>query len=548
MRQFHTIVPQNTVGQWVDAFNNNALAAADHTAYLGEILFSSVLYTGLETICGNKIEARKYVDLNGIFPEEFYFDNWYCYFRNENKIKLIEHQVIDLSDYKDNTLYFLFINSERGWRVSVNSTVESGDEIRICRFMIDTDGTFIQCYLTFPRFGYFGANDHYPELVGLDAEPLALMNLSREDGTINYNGFSFDEHSLPDSLKLNYRERIPLLFNSVDNKVYYGVTIVQDEEGNPVLDEEGRQVHTVSSQDTVYDCSFIINYENQTMENVPNNKYTVQRLLYDIYVDNFVVQYGEKYYDTIDDALNAVYSLSVPFPFTDVENNIVGNAYPMIGIIVCRSDFTDLTDPEQCRIVQIRSKSTDIRDTELLATDSYARSLISSLNRDFDVIRERVTSLEIRMTEAETELENHINDKGNPHNVTPEQLGMGSFRIPDSDPNAGTEPYVPGIMYTPATLPISTRTKQYIDAKVADINSKIDKLGDIYVRKVGDTMTGSLTINQSRDEFGLIVNGTKGAKLSQMTTTSGYITVNNIRFYVGNLPNGAPTGSYGVKG
>ena len=33
-RRFLTVVPSDTIGTWVDAFNNNALASSDHTWYL----------------------------------------------------------------------------------------------------------------------------------------------------------------------------------------------------------------------------------------------------------------------------------------------------------------------------------------------------------------------------------------------------------------------------------------------------------------------------------------------------------------------------------
>ena len=34
-RGFTTVAPTSTIGEWVDAFNNNALASTDHTWYLG---------------------------------------------------------------------------------------------------------------------------------------------------------------------------------------------------------------------------------------------------------------------------------------------------------------------------------------------------------------------------------------------------------------------------------------------------------------------------------------------------------------------------------
>ena len=37
-KDFYTVDVNDTIGDWVDAFNRNALASSDHTWYLGEML------------------------------------------------------------------------------------------------------------------------------------------------------------------------------------------------------------------------------------------------------------------------------------------------------------------------------------------------------------------------------------------------------------------------------------------------------------------------------------------------------------------------------
>ena len=75
-RDFETTGNANTISQWVDAFNNNALAASDAVFMMGEATFSSVLYTGLETI-GSGINAYKieaYKDISEDFKAVYTYN------------------------------------------------------------------------------------------------------------------------------------------------------------------------------------------------------------------------------------------------------------------------------------------------------------------------------------------------------------------------------------------------------------------------------------------------------------------------------------------
>lgn len=569
MRKFHTIVPQNTVGQWVDAFNNNALAAADHTVYLGEMLFSSVLYTGLETICGQKIKHHTYINTNGLHAEEFFFDNFYVYFRNENKIKLIEHQIYDLSEYSDNNLYFLFVNSERGYRVSVNSTVQDGDEVRLCRFQINTDGLIIQIFPTFPRFGYFGANDHYPEIEGLDVEPFEVNMLSRQDGRIDYDGMVFDYRPFPDNKKYEFKERISLLYNDQFNRINYDLIQLLDDEGNPIVDDNGEHLFSIGSYNTTVMANYIIDYDKNEFKKIGNELFTIQRILYDPYCDSLVIQCGNKSFKTMREALEAVYSANYPFPFSHIEKDkdddekfISGNAYPMLAVMVVKSNYSDLNDLDQCRIIQLRSKTVDFRDGELLATDSYARSLCLSLQQEVDELRKRVEDLEDRMDNMEDVFDKHIHNKlrpedndtydwehapfKNPHHVTVDDIGLGSFR----NVNPITDPTHPDYIrpdspyygyYTPATLPVSGPTQRAIDALKKEMDSKFRGLADKYLSKEYDDKTEyKLTIGNCSIKNDLNVG-------KQISTGYKYIKVGGIWFCVGELPDNAPNNSYGVK-
>ena len=90
-RDFYTVDVSNTIGTWVDAFNNNALASTDHTWYLGEMLYNGLLYTGRETIGGIPIQSLTNLNISSQSPQNLELDNFYLYFRDINKILLLSY-------------------------------------------------------------------------------------------------------------------------------------------------------------------------------------------------------------------------------------------------------------------------------------------------------------------------------------------------------------------------------------------------------------------------------------------------------------------------
>src|SRR5699024_2262284 len=127
MRQFSTIDVTSTIGQWVDAFNNNALASSDHTWYLGEMLYNGILYTGLETIGGIKIKSLTNTAISSVSPQNLELDNFYLYFRDINKVLLVDQVTFDLRPYMDGHPHFFYINSELGFRVSQEFKIEKNE-------------------------------------------------------------------------------------------------------------------------------------------------------------------------------------------------------------------------------------------------------------------------------------------------------------------------------------------------------------------------------------------------------------------------------------
>lgn len=638
MKAFQTIVPENTISQWVNAFNNNALASSDHTFYLGEILFSSVLYTGNETIGKRKIDFGKNLaeDFNNIYPDDLVIDNWYIYFRNINKIIFINDLHLDLTDptkyenYTTDDLYFVFLNSDLGYRVS-HSPIPRGEEARLFRFVCDGT-TFSQVITTFPRFGYFGSNGTFEEVLGLDLKPVPALSVGLNDGVIDYDGVSFTTHVRPDRFirDAEYQEAFSVVKGGrgycSNDIVYVGDTYVEvtsvnmdpdtydpwvngtsyssgDEvylpdygmyrsliENNTVkpgtdasawsfIDYLGVVTSVISTTDTVVytsgigleieaiktytpcnliyntrengldftsrssviDSSTYMDYTNNLYLDVPFGKYSVQRVMYDYLQDTLVFQYGDMCYDSMDDAVNAIYSVDYPFPYGTY-------IFPVLGFMCIKSGCTNVMDEEQCRFTQVRTRTSDIRDSELLATDDYARGLIADLSQLIKDLQKQVNAIRADLDATKKRLSSHISDYNNPHKTTPWNLVNGFNKDSWIDPNTNCP-------WKVEDLPLreGSPTKVYIDKEVAKINTTITNLKDVYVRKSGDTMTGTLTINK---DLALVANGTcnlgragivSANQVGAVKIMSQFIVCNGYSFFVGALPVGADTNkAYGI--
>lgn len=535
-RDFKTVTNSNTIAQWVDAYNNNALAGSDIAFMIGEATFSSVLYTGLETV-GNgvnsyKMESFKDVAPNfkAVFPDNLVLDNWYCYFRNINKFILVSQLHVDLTDYSkyDNNefvqgdLYHFFLNYELGYRIS-HSPIPKEGEARLFRF-IARDSYFTQLIPTFPRYFYSGDNTDYVKVTGMDVKAVTASGISTKTGLVDYDGISFDFHPVPDRKYYNevlapgftinnmgmgycvgdvigtndYSQNFLItdvkneadesnIWNAVTDYTegemvcwnYYWWTCQSDNKNQepaltspywlrgevagsiidgelttdpiqtklggkdgkvevgdvstpwPILynTEENKLDYTLVSK--TVDGSKIMDYTNNTLTDLDANKFTIQRIHLDYLKDILVIQYGNQEFESMKDALDAVYSLSFPF----VYNTYI---FPVLAYMIVRSDYTSLLDPDQCQIIQIHTSSTDIRESEYLATDSYARSLIDKQQKQIEALNMWLTNLQADHDKLKSDFDLHISNnlptpdsilKGtnpNPHRVTKTQVGLGN--------------------------------------------------------------------------------------------------------------------------
>ena len=477
-KDFYTISTASTVSEWVDAFNNNAIAGEYINDYLGDMLFNGMLYdpNNIPTIGGVPIASLTNIDLTttGASPDNIELDNFFLYFRDINKIKALDHVTFDITDYADNSLYLFYINSDLGFRIS-QSYDQHDDELCLFRFIVKDDLTFLQCYVTSQRFGtsVYDAAGEYFAVQGCKPVPLADMHLKLDNGLIKRSGIKFDYHLSPDLYKVEdrtipYNIRYITETNEVDFSILPGNTVITDK---------------------------ILDYTTDTLTTIDSG-FTAQRILYDVYSDCLVIQYGNSIYNTMDEALTSINNVSYPFPY-DVTYKPM---FIPLGVMFIKYDCDDLTDAEQCVIVQQTNITISPEQSVFFAEDAYARGKLEVIDNSIDLILQSLTNL--------TNIVNaHTTNTSNPHQVTKLQVGLGNVDNYSYD----------------------------------TIKSKIQNdLANNWIRKnVNDSTTGNLYIG----------GGVTIPSSAFLDNQASYIKVGGHRLYVGVNPSGisgASAGDYAI--
>ena len=157
-------------------------------------------------------------------------------------------------------------------------------------------------------------------------------------------------------------------------------------------------------------------------------------------------------------------NLDYPFPY----DNLV---YIPLGIMFIKEGATDLSDPEQCILVQHLNTTVNAGDSAFFAEDSYARGKLILVQQQLDDLKEKLKT-------TSDSLNAHLQDFNNPHKVTKDQIGLGNV------------------------------DNVSLDSMTSQFDSR-------YVRKAGnETKTENLTVT------------------GELTTTKQYIVVNGRRVYV----------------
>lgn len=433
MRPFETISVTNTIGQWVDAYNNNALAASDHTWYLGEMLYNGILYTGLESIGGEKVSSLTNIPISHVSPQNVELDNFYLYFRDVNKVVLVDQVTFDLRPYNTGHPMYFYINSELGFRCDSKFKQEK-NEVCLFRFILSPEEIFQQCYITAQRFGsnVYDTADEFFMVKGCVPTPHDKLQLKFGDGTIKRSGIKFDVHQMPDLLEISEKPKpFNLRYIEVNNTVDF-------------TKPTGLNI----------DPTKYLDYSKQTLKTVASSQFSIQRILYDPYTDCIIMQYGNEVFSDMQTALTSINNVSYKFPYDTL-------MFIPMGIAILKGDCKDLSDINQCMLIQQLSTTINPQDSVFFAEDSYARgrldvlkndiqdlqnqidatnARIDAANRRIEEVDDRVDAANTRMdgidasiktvdnrvTTVNNSLNSHTGNKSNPHGVTKSQVGLGN--------------------------------------------------------------------------------------------------------------------------
>ena len=118
--------------------------------------------------------------------------------------------------------------------------------------------------------------------------------------------------------------------------------------------------------ESMYDDIEKLTTSSGVLQDVPEGKFTLQRVLWDIYEKCFILQYGDTLYDTLEDALEDTGSMLYPVPFGHL-------LYIPLAAIAIKQGCTDINTDTDCIIIIRKYLYADSEQDEY--ADFVARAL-----------------------------------------------------------------------------------------------------------------------------------------------------------------------------
>ena len=91
-----------------------------------------------------------------------------------------------------------------------------------------------------------------------------------------------------------------------------------------------------------------ISYNSGSIDNVPAGKFTIQRILWDIYDNSLIMQYGDTVYDTFEEAIEGTSLVPYPAPWGKT-------IYIPLAIMIIKSGISSINDDDETIIIDRRS-------------------------------------------------------------------------------------------------------------------------------------------------------------------------------------------------
>lgn len=385
----------------------------------------------------------------------------------------------NLKDYRDNKPHYLYIVLSNKGKYEVYDDMFQSDETKLifARFILDNQGNTKQFYMMLPFAGsadYIKGNQFYQVTDGLRVE-VANSNtkqLTLTDAKIRFSGINFDDVASPDCLEVKFEgNAVPIRYTSVwDNTAKV-----------PRVDWDSDTLDALTP-------NRIMNYTSGAISSVTANKFSIQKLYYDVYTKTIIAMYGDRAYNSMEEAVYAIDSV-MNYKLPDGIEYLI----PIAAMIIKNSN--EAYSQDTLRIINL-----DYNEKEVLDSDTFTRQQA----------QEAITKARQALDTADSTsaaLNEHVGDRTNPHRVKLNQL------------------------YNSEGQPV-TIDDSYADWTVSSILSRAaSSAADLYYLKTGGTISGNVSIGTSSAVKNLTVTGTStltgNVSLGGALSVKGNITTDN---------------------
>ena len=151
----------------------------------------------------------------------------------------------------------------------------------------------------------------------------------------------------------------------------------------------------------------IMNYETGALATIDENKFTIQKIYYDVLANVFVAMYGARAYDSLQEAFLSIDTI-MNYPNPDNTDYLI----PIAALIIKNSN-ENLTE-KTFRVIGLSHDNSALFDSNEL-----------SRQQSLEAISKAESAIDSVAALSET-VSNHTGNKSNPHGVTKSQVGLGN--------------------------------------------------------------------------------------------------------------------------
>ena len=445
----------------------------------GQVFFENDEVYG--TVNGQQAIRNTNITITSANINDFTIQDFQVYDRLTNSLINLDIHC-NLNNYRDGKPHYLYIILSGGGVYEVYDDMfrSNNNRILFARFIIGTDGNSEQFYILLPFAGsadYIKGNQFYQVSEGLRLQVLNAntKQLTISTAKVKFSGINFDDEASPDCLTIDFGGyAVPIKYvkwDSTDNIIR--------------ADWESASVLSLINNKQM-------NYTTGSITNVSADKFTIQKLYFDIYTRTIIALYGNNSYNTMESALSSITTV-MSYPIPDGIEYLI----PFAAVII--KNTSSAIDNTNFKIINLDYNERDVVDSDSYTQQIAAEALLTANNAE-----------SIANTTSGN-LSNHIGDRTNPHRVQLDQLyNSQGVLSPLSDDYANTNP-----------------------ASIA--SSILSTVSSTYYPITGGTITGNVEIGTSSATKNLVVYGTSNLKGNVTLGGNLYVGANG-----GNILGNAP--------